>query len=230
VIGPPAVAGLPPAAAPVEPAGSVATDEAEADAGADLPVQPARDEARELGPVPQPAALVGQAPEVGKLDWRASFGFRSREACVKSLGDQEERCRMAFESRDPDWAPEAELRIREIVADMEFLRPIHDVHPGPVECFTTICQIVLDIDREALVAQLRSIGRYDGDLPPNRESAEVTRWVFDQLEEIHLALVVDGLVEEGAEASPGLLSPVLHDSSVPLAVLTVDRAPRVPKP
>ncbi len=118
-------------------------------------------------------------------------------------------CKHRFELRDPRWAPEAEQRIRDFVADAGLLRlPAEDDPLYVLECRVTFCKVHLRVDRVGLAEYLRSVGRYPANIGREHEFARLTlslarsvdgqpttRWAEDRAEELRLALILAGLLE-----------------------------------
>ncbi len=167
-------------------------------------------------PVEPPPPILPQPADTSDV-WGRSFN-----ECIAKQLLTGFVCKTRFEPRDPTWAPEAEQRIREFVADTPWLHlPAEDDPYYRLECRVTYCEINVEADQAQLVDYWRSLGRYDEDsrLAREGEFAYVTRfitleprldgephrgWADDRAEELRLALVLGGLL--GADATVDVIS------------------------
>lgn len=151
-----------------------------------------------------PVAPAGVASRGTSRPKPASSRPTGDAALTCKLADDSRGCRRARETSDPNWAPAAERRIGEIVAAMDFLRPTtHEDLLGSsgraIECFSTLCRAVLDIERQPLIDRLRTLGKYNEAWPYNLDPATASGWLRERAEELRLALVASQLVHDDAE-------------------------------
>jgi hypothetical protein len=136
-------------------------------------------------------------------------------------------CKHRFEPRDPNWAPQAEQRIRDFVADTGLLLMLAEDDPlYHFECRATFCQARLRVDRARLADHLRSVGRYPekaslsrdhelahltllGAATPNGQQS--TSWAADRAEELRLGLISSGLLEQHAVVKVTLHEPAYRE-------------------
>jgi hypothetical protein len=177
------------------------------DTSSDL-VRPSDTEPGELGSAAAETPLAVSQPVDTSDVWGRSF-----DECVAKRRLAIFVCKQRFEPRDPNWAPEAEQRIRDFVADTPLLQlPAGDNSFYHLECRATFCQVHLKVDRAGLTDHLRSLGRYDErrarehefpyltlSLTPSPDGRRNSRWAEDRAEELRLALVLRGLL--GADST-----------------------------
>ena len=165
----------------------------------------------ELGQIESAAAeaplTVPQSVDTSDM-WGRSF-----DECIGKRRLAVFVCKQRFEPRDPIWAPEAEQRIRDFVADTPLLQlPDEGDSFYHLECRATFCRVHIKVDRAGLTDHLRSLGRYDErrarehefpyltlSLTPSPDGRRNSRWAQDRAEELRLALVLRGLL--GADST-----------------------------
>jgi hypothetical protein len=199
------------------------------DASAQPPHQPNTDPR-------EPDSVAAQAPVhfEGSVDTPA-WG-RSFEECKTKKRVATSVCKHRFEPRDPNWAPEAEQRIRDFVADTGLLRLPDEADPAyHLECRATFCQVHLRVDRAGLTDRLRSIGWYqEGNrLAREHEFAYLTllkptsqdhRWAEDRAEELRLEFVLSGLLKADSSVAVTAVEPAYREQDSFL-LLELSRCP-----
>ncbi|HEX5048116.1 MAG TPA: hypothetical protein VFX89_13440 [Gammaproteobacteria bacterium] len=128
-----------------------------------------------------------------------------------------------------------------MVAEMELLQLRTSVFgtelgtaPG-LDCRATFCDIWLDVDQDALIDRLRSKGQYKQAWQGPRLFVDITYssgWALDRAEELRLALVVAGLLDQDSRV---LVTPVMEEipdrhSSLWLRVYRCPKTPDVCMP
>src|SRR5882672_799251 len=131
---------------------------------------------------------------------------------------------------EPARAADADQRIGDILSDVGLLRPSTNLAPPSraVECRTTFCRVVLDVDRAGLIDHLRATGRYDEAWPRDSQFTNLTLtsgWARDRAEELRLALVLSGLFEEDSEVVAFAEIPVYREQDSHLS-FDLYRCPR----
>jgi hypothetical protein len=158
-----------------------------------------------------------------------------RENCVAAFTECQHKsrsldvCKDWFESRDPEWAPDAEQGIRDFLADVGLLRlTVHDLVPNrdgiPLDCRTTYCRVVLDVDRAGLIEHLRSVGQYDGSYETGPRETRfqrlTTKWAEDRAQELRYALAFAGLLNDDSEVEVnGAIPPYREEEAVLIVTL-----------
>ncbi|HZF32142.1 MAG TPA: hypothetical protein VE907_23700 [Gammaproteobacteria bacterium] len=183
--------------------------------------QPSRDAGTGL----EPAAIAREAAAQASEAAGASTAEPARAADAAGAG--------AAASAQPDtgsWAADAEQRIGDILSDVGLLRPSTNLAPPSraVECRTTFCRVVLDVDRAGLIDHLRATGRYDEAWPRDSQFTNLTLtsgWARDRAEELRLALVLSGLFEEDSEVVAFAEIPVYREQDSHLS-FDLYRCPR----
>jgi hypothetical protein len=188
----------------------------------------------------EPGSAAAETPLAVSQPVDTSDVGRSFDECVAKRRLAIFVCKQRFEPRDPNWAPEAEQRIRDFVADTPLLQlPAGDNSVYHLECRATFCQVHLKVDRAGLTDHLRSLGRYDErrarehefayltlslTLPPDGRRGSV--WSVDRAEELRLALVFSGLLGADSTVAVDTIEPAYREQDSFL-IFRVSRCPHL---
>ena len=160
----------------------------------------------------------------------------SLAACRQMQTDSAtENCKILFEERDAEWAPEAERLIQETVWAMGVVRlttnrQYLELRGRPAaECLKTICRMVFEFNVPAVIDYLSANDRWDATWPRSANTRGFKQFLDDYALEVRDALVVDGLAtsEWGVGRSGGINPVLIGDPDVSSATYYIYRCGRL---